>query len=369
MQRVLIVNPFGIGDVLFTTPVIDALKRWQPSVQLGFLCNARTAPMLARDPRIERLVVYEKSAFRRAWHADKGAWWRMASTLWRELRGGRFDAALDFSLAEEFGLALMLAGIRRRVGLDYRRRGKFLTQRIFCPGFDDRPIGEYYLDAVRALEVPVDGAQASIWTSSADERTAETFLASCQIGNRLLIGMAPGGGEAFGPSKAWYKRWGEAHFAQLAKLIVERLGAVVVVFVGPGEESLGAAIVREAPDAMRLADRLTVCEMASLMRRCRLVITNDGGPMHVAVAAGVPSVSLFGPTDPQVYGPYPRNPDRHRVITQPVVCSPCYRRFKLPECAGNVCLSWIEPAQVLAVVEDMTRGIAARVSGRAPSAS
>ena len=347
-KRFLIVNPFGVGDVLFSTPLLRALKDRFPNCVVGYLCNRRTYEILETHPLIQHLFVYEKDELKRSrWKAVKTLY-----SLYQAIRKERFDVVLDFSLAPEFSFALKGARIPRRIGLDYKHRGRFLTDRVVISGFDEKPIPEYYLEVLRPLGWdPMEKVYPTeLWTDEKDEAFADSFFHAERLG-RNVVGVSPGGGAAFGSRKGSYRRWGASRFAKLCDLLWENLGVETLLFTTQGEEEIAESLIRDVQKKPVVSRGTTIRQMAGLMKRCRVVVCNDSGPLHVAVAVGTPTVSLFGPVDPLVYGPYPPGPS-HCVLRQTVPCSPCYRRFKLPECERNVCLQWIEPLRVFESVKE-----------------
>jgi ADP-heptose:LPS heptosyltransferase len=107
-----------------------------------------------------------------------------------------------------------------------------------------------------------------------------------------------------------------------------------------------------------LSGQTTLGQFIGLLSRLDLAICNDGGPLHLAVACGIKTVSIFGPVDPLVYGPYPNEPARHRVIrTEHLPCRPCYHRFKLPPCPYHrACLTTIDAADVIEACAALIEG-------------
>ncbi len=103
--------------------------------------------------------------------------------------------------------------------------------------------------------------------------------------------------------------------------------------------------------AVNLAGRLSLRQFAAVLRHARLAVTNDGGPMHVLVSQRCLSVSVFGPVNPAVYGPYPPQA-RHHVVTNALPCRPCYRRFRMPPCPIELeCLKGLSVERVLGAAE------------------
>jgi len=171
----LIINPFGIGDVLFSTPLIRQLHEAHPGAKIYYLCNRRTSTFLKNHPLITKLFIYERDEFRAA---EKRSFWagaamliRFLFSIWRE----HIDTAIDLSLNSKFGLYAILAGIPVRAGFDHKKRGRFLNRKLPLEGFESKHAAEYYLDIlsligitprITPMEIYDDPASAK-WASQA----------------------------------------------------------------------------------------------------------------------------------------------------------------------------------------------------------
>ncbi|MBI5416097.1 MAG: lipopolysaccharide heptosyltransferase II [Candidatus Omnitrophica bacterium] len=352
LQRILIVNIFGIGDVLFTTPLVGILKAAYPDARIGYLCNRRTAPLLERNPKIDKIFVYERDELEAVRRKSVLRYLKAVGELVQDMKAGRFDASLDVSLNTFMGFLTRAAGIPRRVGFDYKGRGRFLTRKVPLQGYEDKHVVEYYLDLLAEFGVPVPDRHRAmdLLLTKEDTDWAGKFLQENQTSGRgLVIGLVPGGGESWGRD-ALYKRWPAACFAKLADKLVENHAAQIILMGSPSESEL----CREAAGAMRhpclsACGKTSLTQFAALTRRCTLVVTNDGGPLHVAVAAGSRTASIFGPVDEAVYGPYPA--DGHKVIKKKLACQPCYRRFRRADCGHIRCLADLSVEEVFKEVE------------------
>ncbi|MBI4227461.1 MAG: glycosyltransferase family 9 protein, partial [Candidatus Omnitrophica bacterium] len=130
LSKILIVNPYGIGDVLCTLPLIQALREARPDITVGYLCNRRTESLVRAFPGISAVRVFEKDEFRALWRESTARWLSAGRALAGALRADRWDVAFDLSLNWQFSAALAALGIPRRIGFDYRRRGRWLTDRV-----------------------------------------------------------------------------------------------------------------------------------------------------------------------------------------------------------------------------------------------
>jgi len=347
MQNILIINPFGIGDVLFTTPLVRALKEGiKPAPRITFVCNARTYPIIAANPCIDRVIVFDRGDYRMLWRADKAACVKNLLAFVADIIKSGFDCVFDISLSRQFSFLSAIARVPVRIGFDYKGRGTFLTHRMVLEGFSGKPIPDYYLSLSRLAGVETAaGGLLEFPLTQGSAREADALWASHGItGNDLLVGIVPGGGDSWG-SDAGLKRWAPEKFAEAAGRLVAERRAIPVIFGSNGEAELCDSVQQMIAGKSVVATGLSLGGFAAAMKRCRVVICNDGGPLHIAVSQGVKTVSIFGPVDPLVYGPYPGT-DRHAVITAAVPCRPCYRNFRYEKCGNRRCLGEISPDAV-----------------------
>ena len=154
-----------------------------------------------------------------------------------------------------------------------------------------------------------------------------------------VIGIAMGGGASWGKD-AIYKQWPAQKFGELADRIAKEAGARIVLLGSADEKPLADVILKKgqsSPGTVPIVDltgRLNLEELAAAMKELKLLICNDGGPLHMAVALGINTVSIFGPVDERVYGPYPAG-EKHMVIKKDIPCRPCYKDFRFKGCFNN----------------------------------
>ncbi len=352
--RILIVNPFGIGDVLFTTPLIRAVREAFPESWIAYLCNRRTERILRASPHLNDIFVYEKDELLEVWRASRWDGLRQTAALLRRIRQARITLAVDISLGERYSFLLMLLGVPRRVGFDYRRRGRFLTERMAINGYHGDHVVEHYRRFLRFIGVRLLDVDLELQLAPQDDRWAEAWLRARGLDRgALLVGLVPAGGVSWGID-APYRRWGLDRFAAVGDTLVERHGATVLLFGETADAPLcGSVAAQMRHPVIDVSGQTSLGQFVGLISRLALVVCNDGGPLHLAVSRGVRTVSIFGPVDPEVYGPYAFR-ERHRVVTTPLPCRPCYHQFRLPPCPYNrACLNEISVEEVLAAVDDV----------------
>jgi lipopolysaccharide heptosyltransferase II len=349
-NHILIVNTFGIGDVLFTTPLIESLKANNPGCRISYLANRRTETFLRHNPHIDRIFIYERDEF----EAERKRSWPRFWMKWRDflktIRAERYDTVLDLSMNASLNFLLAFSGAKQRIGFNYKNRGRWLTHPIVLKRYEGRHVAEYYQDLLIAMGVEPSVKDLKMYWPPEDTQWVNAFWARHDLHKaQSVVALIPGGGASWGKD-AGLKRWSPENFAKLADYLVENHGAVIILVGDTSEAPLChqvAGLMRRP--CLNAAGQTTVTQFAALTRQCRLVIANDGGPLHIAVAAGAKTASIFGPVDSEVYGPYP--PDKHIVITNNIACQPCYRNFRMTDCQHRSCLRDLTLEDVIRKVE------------------
>jgi len=331
-KKILIINPFGIGDVLFTTPVIRALKESYPDSLIGYWCNTRVKPLLESNPRINKVFALSRGDIKKLYNESFFKGFFNSLKLVLRLKRERFNICLDFSLDHRYSLLAKIVGIRRRIGFNYKGRGRFLTDKIDLVEYNDKHTVEYYFDLLKFLNISPKQKDLELNILESSQAKLELiFKRSGILQADLLVGIAPGAGGSWGKD-ASYKHWPALKFAQVADKLVDNFKAKVILFGDESEKPIADVIV----NAMRnkpidLVGKISLELLSAAIRKCILFISNDGGPMHMAVALGVKTVSIFGPVSEIVYGPYPEKIN-HVVLSWNGDCRPCYKNFRLPIC-------------------------------------
>ena len=354
IKKILIINPFGIGDVIFSTPLICALRKNFQHAYIGYMCNRRSSELISADPNINKIFVYEKDEYRSIWRDSRIDCVKKLLSFLLEIQKEKFDVSIDLSLGYQYSMFLKLLGVKTRLGFNYRNRGKFLTRKIAIDGFDDKHVIEHYFDILRLLDIDTKycGKEPKIYVTGNGMKFADAVLADNKImKNDLLIGMIPGCGASWG-GDATYRRWGKKNFAILADRLIEKYGAKIIL-LGDRQE---VDICKYIQDSMtnviiNYCGKTSIEDLVGIMARCNFIVTNDGGPLHMAIGLGVKTVSIFGPVNEAIYGPHPVSENHVVVSKKKLSCRPCYRQFKYSKCENRVCLNSIAVDEVLEAAE------------------
>ncbi|MFA5147127.1 MAG: glycosyltransferase family 9 protein [Candidatus Omnitrophota bacterium] len=353
-KRILIVNTFGIGDVLFTTLLVKTLKKSMPDADIDFMCNERAQYIFRDNGNIRDIIIFEKDEFRKAFRDSKIGFIGKLAAFIKKLKSKRYDLLIDLSLGYQLSLLMKLLGVKKRIGFNFKGRGRFLTEAITIDGFSDKHVIDYYLDVLKLLGIGKCADKELEFALSEElEGWAAGFMKERGLSGRTVIGLAPGGGKSWG-GDASYRRWAPENFSYVARKITEKFPDVYFFIFGSGEESCLCRKIEKdlAGRVTDLCGRLTLSQSAALIKRCSLMVCNDGGILHISVSQKVRTVSIFGPVDDRVYGPYPGSPRDKVAVAKDVKCRPCYSGFKHNICEVHDCLKKIDREAVLRMAEE-----------------
>ena len=343
-MRVLLIRLREIGDVVFTTPALRALREHYPSAHLTYIVEPHAAPVVQRNLHLDEIIVAPRVPGLRGLAADV--------SLGRALRAQRFDLAIDFHGGPRAGLLTWLSGARERVGYTIAGRGWIYTTRVDRPReLRSRHSVENQWDLLTAIGIaPPDRARHAV-EMPADPSIAEsvrTRLASAGVGpdDRVAVIHVSAGNP--------FRRWPIVHFVEVAAALARDAGLRVVITSGPSEQDAAARVVSGARTALppASADRIASCgefslaELRALVDRAAVYIGGDSGPMHIAATSQVPIVSVYGPTLAARSSPW-RSPAVRSIAVEPdpLPCRPCDQRVCVP---GDFrCLTSIHPERVV----------------------
>ncbi len=370
-MQILLIRLRQVGDVVFTTPAIRALRRAFPSARLAYLVEEEAAPVVERNPHLDSVLVVPRT---RGWRRllDDG---RLA----RAVRAARYDLVIDFHGGPRSAWLTWASGAKIRIGYQVPGRSWLYTHRVDRPR-ELRPrhsvLNQWDLLAMLGpafkrpptprtdpVEMPVDpGAAAAV-----DRRLR---AAGVQPRDPLIVVHVSAGNR--------FRRWPAAHFVELgAKLVEADRRRRLLLTSGPSDRAASTAVrhaltARLGPRAGAIVadEDFTLAELRALVERAALFIGGDSGPLHVAATSRVPIVGIYGPTLSARSAPW-RDPQAvtESVELEELPCRPCEQRRCVP---GDFrCLTELAPARVYAAAEralaraaEYDRGVALAPRGR-----
>ncbi|HEX8521198.1 MAG TPA: lipopolysaccharide heptosyltransferase I [Tepidisphaeraceae bacterium] len=326
-QRILLIKPSAIGDVVHTLPVLKLLRRRWPAAQIAWLVTPACSGLLEDHPLLNEVMLFDRKRFGQGWKNPKSLL-GLGSFAW-QLRQRKFDLVLDLQGLFRSGWLAWQSRAPVRVGFSNARElaPLFYTHRINVGDPEQHAI-DRYLKLIAAIGCETSPVEFDFNVTDADRAKVAQLIDDDHPYAVLL------------PGTNWdTKRWPIKQFTALAWALKDRLNLDSVVAGGPQDVALGDQI-----GCQNLAGKTNLRELVALLERAALVIANDSGPMHIASALGRPLVTVFGPTNPVRTGPYRR---MDSVVRLDIPCSPCYSR----KCSHQSCLQWLGIESVIQVAQ------------------
>ncbi len=331
-MKYLVVNSFGIGDVLFTSGIIREIKSASQDNRVSYWCNLRVKEVMENNPRLDKVFALSRGDLKNIYRQSPLRALKEFLTLITGIKKERFDTLIDFSLDHRYCLLAKILGIKKRIGFNYKNRGRFLTEKIDIVAYDKQHIVEYYLKVLGLLNIQPKSKALEVFSAEKNDRAACHLFLKNGIGDTdIVVGIAAGAGASWGKN-AGLKRWPAIKYAQACDQIAENCHAKIILLGDTSEKPIAEVICAAMKNKpIDLTGKLGLGELLAIIKKLNLLVTNDGGPLHIAVASNVKTVSIFGPVDEKVYGPYPASVN-HTIITSGADCRPCYRNFKMEPC-------------------------------------
>ena len=338
-DTILVFCPNWVGDVVMATPAFKCLRQNYPDARIIGLIRGYAQGVVEDAPWFDQLIeINDKS-------------WRGFVHLVYQIRSLKATLAVVLPNTLRSALLARLGGARQIYG--YRRNGRTMLLSSgplpLRDGGKIRPVPmvDYYLEICRRLKLNIDPKKKPrLYISESLQKRGDRLLDGYGIASDdMVIGLNPGA--RYGASKCWPPEY----FASLAELLEQRWNCRLLLFIGPGEERIGHKIVQLSKAAIinTGADNVDLALLKPLIQRCRLLVTNDTGPRHYAVAFGIPVVVIMGPTDPRYTH---ANLEKTMVLRQELDCSPCH----LKECPlEHSCMREISPEAVLQAAEQLVQ--------------
>jgi ADP-heptose:LPS heptosyltransferase len=329
VRRILLMTTTAIGDTLFSTPAIRAVKETYPGKEVHVLCHQRQALLLKENPHIDRLFFYRGKA-------------RGLLSLIRNLREQHYD--LVVILHSNDPEAVPLAWATRApflVGSGTSRFAPFLSLGVVCRD-ESRHAIEQRLDLVRAAGADTADRRMDFFLPAGGESQVRGMLDDFfGKGFKPLIGLHPTG-------SGRYKWWPAEYFVNLGNRLFDRYGCRFILFSSKSEAPAAQAIAsRLKAPVLTTEGRFDLALTGGLIRSCSLFIANDSGPLHMALALRVPTVALIGADSPLRIGPYQVG-NSVSLYKKEEVCD--LARCLNEKCRNNRCLKQIRPEEVLQVI-------------------
>lgn len=315
-KRILVLRYRFIGDTILTIPFLRNLRRSEPEAEIVWVVAPGSSEVVKGVPYVDELLYWDPVTI----HADSQGTHKTLTSKWafiKDLRRRHFDKVYVLKRSLSSAIIARLSGAPERVGFDTEVRGFLLTKRV--PYRHDQHEVQNFLDVLRADGVPVKDDYLEAWLSEEEESFAGDYLRKAGVSDSdSLIAIHP---FTANPPRAWHHE----NFVELANRLQKLYDARILIFGGKRDKEnadrIRSGLVQEPVMAVGTT---TLRQSMALLARCRLLVCNDSGIMHLAAAMNVPLVALFGPQSPVKFGPWG---EKCRVIYRAFPCSPCQQRF------------------------------------------
>lgn len=334
-RRILVVKLDHIGDVLLATPVFSNLRLAFPNSELHALTGTWSRVILENHPDVDKVLTYNSPSFCRS---EQPTSIRETYQLFRQLRRQKYDLLLELRGDMRITCFSLLRATPRRIN----RATIQIISRLGFQRFSSTHETTRNLDVIKLAGIPTPIQKTTFAVPKEDEKWASDFIKAQEINSEIaFIAIHPG-------SPMPIKRWKPERYAELSDWLIKQKNAQVI-FVGVTDE---IPIIEEIQNLMigkstNIAGKTTIPQLASILKKCKLFIGNDSGPMHLAAAVDSPTIGLYGPGDPTRFGPVG---DKCQTIRKKLDCPPCSDntcRF-----GEEGCMSKIQVADVIQIIEE-----------------
>jgi len=337
LKNILVIKLSAIGDVILVTASLKALREKYPEAKIYCLVGEESRTILQRCPYLDDIIVYDPK------HKDKG--WKGLFKLSRRLRSYNFDKAIDF---QNNWKSHLLAGLSFPLeSFGYDRKGGFLLSHRIKDDPSPLPPVEHQFRILKMLGIDFKpDARLELWPSPKDEKYVQMLLDSEWLGNsQHIIGIN------ISASEKWItKNWPLKHIARLCDLLATKGLRVVITGMEKDRVQAQELLTMTKARPAIFAGKTDIMQLAALIKRCKVFISPDSAPLHVAAAMKTPFIALFGPTDPDRHLP----PAKYcEVIQKNIPCVPCYKTYC--KISTHACLADITPEEVLERIEKLLK--------------
>ncbi len=325
ISRLLVIKLRAVGDVLLSTIVLENLRSAFPKAQIDFLTEKPSREVLRGNPAIDNLIIFDKAEI-----SNIG--------LIKKIRNNRYDLIFDLFSNPRSAFITFCSRAKFRVGYPFRGRRYAYNVLIPTRGGEVHNT-QFNLDALEVVGIPIVSRSLMFPIGDQEKKFSKDFFTTNNLSGEFIVGFSIGGG--------WYtKRWGLDRFAELGDILVEKYHAKVLILWGPGQEQEVDTIEHAMKNRCIIPPLTSLKQLGAILQRCSMVISNDSGPMHISAALHVPTLGIYGPTRPDLQGPY--GSEHGYVRKEGLDCLGC-NLIKCP--IGNPCMIDLAVGEVLAGVE------------------
>jgi ADP-heptose:LPS heptosyltransferase len=362
VRSILVIKCFGMGSIILSTPMLRALKKRHPESKITFLTFSSNKEICRIIPQIDRVIAIHSRTLIGFIFTFIGTLPRM----WKE----KFDVVIDLEFFARFSSAMSyLSGARRRIGfyLPSIWRGGLLTDPV--PLNHTKNVREVFCHLIRPLGIVTHDYTLEFLAAPAEAHAEvkRRLEGKDSRSEKLNIAININSSDL-----AYERRWPRKYFADLTNRLTQNYNTQIYLIGARQDKKYVEKFSRQLKNTQKITDmtsKLSINQLVALFHSMDLVISNDSGPLQLAIACGVRTISLFGPETPSFYGPIEPG---HKTFYQGVFCSPCLNVYsaKMTSCNGdNICMKEIHPNRVYQAAQEMLKEMGWKPLAETPPAS
>ena len=328
-KKILIMRSGGIGDVIMSTPLIKAIKNHYKNAEITYFVGNWSKAVLKDNPNIDNLFTYDDLIIV---NMNIPGILKMI----KQIRKEKFDMIFNLEKSWHWVILSFLFKIKTRVGFD--RKGEGFANNLTAKFDGSKYELEYYLDLAELCKITPKTKNMEVYLTKQEKQTATNFIKNNKLNN--IIGIAPGGAD--NPAQqAFIKRWPVENYIELINKLKNKQ---FILFGGKNDIATCNKIKQKTKNTISTAGKLTLKQSAALMQKCKLIITHDSGPMHLA-ATKTKVIALFGPTQAERFAP------KNAITITSKSCKSCYTIYgEFKDCKSKKCMKSIKVRHVLSTV-------------------
>jgi len=336
-KKILIIRLSSIGDIILTSPLIRLIRKRFPHAKIDMIVSREFEELISANPNINQVILF-----------DRRTGIIGLLRLCKKIREEQYDLIIDIHKKLRSLIICLTSGAKQKVFYNKHSFRRFLLVKFKINRYKEIPfIPNLYLNSIKKFGIEDDGGGLEFYIIPSKEAVILELLRIEGVSKKdILIGIAPG---AHWPTK----RWPKERFIELANLLIQRKNAKIIIFGGKDDVELSNEIKTSLLNKPIIAaGKLSLMETAALLKRCKVLITNDTGVMHISASVKTPVVAIFGPTVKE-FGYYPYRVE-NRVISKDLHCKPCSTKGST-KCKINTfdCMRLISTNEVLEAVEEL----------------
>lgn len=330
IRKILCIKPRGIGDIVNSTIIIDNLKNFFPSATIDYLVEPFATHAVEYLPEVNKVINMKNREF--------------PLKVALRIRKEKYDLLLDTWCNPRTAQISFLSGVKYRVGFAYRGR-EYAYNILATSARGKSHSAEHNLEILNPLNIPVVSKRIHYQIPDDIINDGKKFINANFKGNTKIIGIIPAGG--------WKsKRCDAEKWVEIINALSNKYSVQFLILWGPGDEQDATYIKENTGENCVLAPNTSLIEMSGLIKNCDIILANDSGPMHISAAMNIPTLGIFGPTDPEAHRPYAENSDY--IIKDDLDCIIC-NKFECP--FNHECMRQLDVSKVLNKIEKIGRKI------------